>query len=276
VEAAFDSFDRFQGIVLRSDPTTRTIASKIHHRYDSLFAIDQSSAALAKLGPPDVALLFRAADLDFFYTVSRASLRDMQLDLNELRRRGIARKEDDGKVYAALVESRLFGQARAFAELHPLAATERVPAVVDNVVRRGPTALLVEDGGKKLERKSVDVKDGRRIVVVSSPLCHFSQRAIGSIESDPVLGPLFRDHALWIVPPDESTSISSVSTWNRVHPNEQMQFAYQREEWPMVERWETPVFYFLDGGRVVSKVAGWPLAGRKAEINRSLRLAHFM
>ena len=136
--------------------------------------------------------------------------------------------------------------------------------------------MLVRDGGKKLERKSIDLGKGGTIVVVASPLCHFCQRAIRSIEGDAVLRPLFREHALWMVPPDESTSISTVATWNRLHPNEEMEFAYRRDEWPMVERWETPVFYFFKDGRVVSKVAGWPVAGRKAELNRSLRLARLI
>jgi hypothetical protein len=52
-----------------------------------------------------------------------------------------------------------------------------------------------------------------------------------------------------------------------------MEFAYKREEWPMIERWETPVFYFFRDGRVVGKVIGWPVAGRKNEIRRSLRRA---
>ena len=273
VETAFDSFDRFQDSVLGGDLFTRIAASKIDARYRVLFSRYQTSTALAKLGSDDVALLFRAARADFLYSISPGALDDMQLDLSELRRRGIMRNDNDGKVYAALLESRLFDKARSFAKVHRLAAVEPVPDVVDDAVRKGPTMLLVRDGGKKLIRKSVDLREGPLIVVISSPLCHFCQRAIRSIESDAVLRPLMRDHALWIVPPDQSNPFATVATWNRLHPHEQMAFVYRREEWPMVERWETPVFYFLKNGHVVSKVRGWPRAGRKAEIRRSLRLA---
>jgi hypothetical protein len=276
VEAAFDGFDQFQDRVVRSDPFTRIAGSKIHERYRALFSAYQTSAALAELGPDDIALLFRAAGADFLYSVSQTSLDDMQLDLAELHRRGITRTDYDEKVYAALVESRSFDKARAFAKLHRLGSVETVPQVVDNVVRKGPTTLLVSDAGKKLVRKSVDLTEGRLIVVISSPLCHFCQRAIRSIERDAFLRPLIWDHALWIVPPDQSTPFATVATWNRLHPHEQMSFAYRREEWPMVQRWETPVFYFLKDGRVISIVRGWPVAGRKAEIRRSLRLAGLM
>jgi hypothetical protein len=273
IEAAYDSFDQFQERTVRGDLLTRIAAARIDERYRVLFSPYQTRAALAKLAPGDVTLLFRAASDDFVYSASAASLDDMQLDLAELQRRGIARKDHYEKVYAALLESRLFDKARAFAMLHRLASVEPVPYVVDKVAHKGPTTLLVRDGGKKLQRKSVDLTKGRLIVVIASPLCHFCQRAIGSIESDRSLRPLIRDRALWLVPPDQSTPFAVVAAWNRLHPHEQMEYAYRREEWSMVERWETPVFYFLKDGRVVSIVTGWPKAGRKAEIYRSLRLA---
>jgi hypothetical protein len=271
IRAAFESFDQFQATVIRNDLTTRAAASKIHDRYRALFSRYQKSTAVKKLNNDDVALLFRAADSAHFYTISADPLADMQLDLAELRRRGIAQNANFEKVYTALIESRSFDKARALSKLHRFTSVEAVPEVADNVVREGPTTLLVEQGGKKLERKSVDLSKGL-IVVVSSPLCHFCQRAIGSINRDARLRALFHAHALWMVPPDESTSFEAVANWNRIHPSETMQVAYRREEWPMIERWETPVFYFFRGGRVVSIVSGWPMAGRKAEINRSLKL----
>jgi hypothetical protein len=276
VESAFDGFDQFQDVVLRSDPLTRVAASKIHKRYRTLFSTYQTSTGVAKLGPADITLLFRAAGADFLYSVSPSALHDMELDLAELHRRGAARKDNDEKVFAALVEIRAFDQARAFVKLHRLGSVEAVPEVVDNAVHPGATRLLVTESGKKLVREPTDLNTGPRIVVIASPLCHFCQRAIRSIESDASLRPVIRHHAIWIVPPDQSTPFATVATWNHAHPHEQMAYAYRREEWPMVERWETPVFYFFKEGRVVSKVRGWPIAGRKAEIRRSLRLAGLM
>ena len=273
VESAFDSFAQFQDSVVRGDPLTRIAASEIDDRYRALFSAYQTSTALAKLGSDDVILLFRAARADFLYSVLPTALDDMRRDLAELHRRGTARQDDDENVYAALVESRLFDEARAFAKLHRLVSVEPVPDFVDNAVRTGPTRLLVRDGGKKLVRTSTDLASGPLIVVIASPLCHFCQRAIRSIESDPSLRPFIRSHSLWVVPPDQSTPFATVAAWNRAHPHEQMAYAYRREEWPMVERWETPVFYFFTAGKVVSKVRGWPVSGRKAEIRRSLRLA---
>lgn len=274
VETAFNGFDHFQRTVVESDPPTRTVASKINDRYRAAFSPYQTRTAVSKLGNGDLTLLFRAAHMAFVYGVSARPLADMQLDLAELRRRGIARDANYADVYASLMQIRYFDQARAFARLRPRTVSiEAVPVVADESNRQGPTALLVHAGGSKLERRSVDLRSGRRIVVVSSPLCHFSRRAIRSIENDAALRALFHEHAVWLVPPDQSTPFQTIAKWNRVHPQESMAVAYRREEWPMVDRWETPVFYFFRGGRVVGKVIGWPVAGRKAEIRRSLRLA---
>jgi hypothetical protein len=275
MESAFDSFDQFQRHLVDSDPPTDTVAAKVGERYRTLFAPYQTTATVAKLGNDDLALLFRAAHMAFFYSVAPSALDDMRLDLTELHRRGIAREADDARVYASLIQIRYFGEARAFARLHPRSPAEAVPDVADDSTHRGPSALYVHAGGSQLERRSVDLRTGR-ILVVSSPLCHFSQRAIRSIESDRALRPLFHNHAVWLVPADQSTPFTTVARWNHLHPHETMAVAYRREEWPMVDRWETPVFYFLRDGRVVSKVIGWPVAGRKAEIKRSLKLAGFI
>lgn len=275
VESAFGGFDQFRRNVVLHDVSTRAVASKINDRYRALISPYQTTTSVAKLRNEDLALLFQAAYVAFIYTISPGPLDDMRLDLAEMHRRGIAHTGDDAKVYASLIEIRYFGQARAFAKLHSRALTEAVSVVTDDRTRQGPTALLVEAGGSRLERRSLDLRNAG-IVVVSSPLCHFSQRAIRSIESDADLRPLFHDHAVWVVPPDQSTPFATVAKWNRVHPHESMAVAYRREEWPMIDLWETPVFYFLREGRVVSKVVGWPIAGRKAEIRRSLKRAGLM
>lgn len=40
----------------------------------------------------------------------------------------------------------------------------------------------------------------------------------------------------------------------------------------MLDRWETPTFYFFRQGKVVAKVVGWPGRGRKPEVRSALKL----
>ena len=44
----------------------------------------------------------------------------------------------------------------------------------------------------------------------------------------------------------------------------------------MVERFETPTFYFLDHGTVIDTVVGWPPAGNLDAIRRGLRRINLM
>src|ERR1700676_1382500 len=100
VESAFGGFDQFRRNVVLHDVATRAVASKINDRYRALILPYQKTAAVAKLRNEDLALLFQAAYVAFFYTVSPAPLDDMQLDLAEIHRRGIAHTGDDAKDYA--------------------------------------------------------------------------------------------------------------------------------------------------------------------------------
>ena len=45
-----------------------------------------------------------------------------------------------------------------------------------------------------------------------------------------------------------------------------MSLADQRADWPALDSWGTPTFYFFQRGALVSKVRGWPRAGRRAEL----------
>jgi hypothetical protein len=270
IEKLFDTFYAFHRDATRDDPTALALASRVVNRYRLDFAAYQTPATVQTVGTGDLSFLFRAADIAFSYAISGDMLDDMQLDVDELHRRGITR--EDRKFYAALIENRLFDRARAFAQSQSLGSIEIAPHIRDATTGAGPTALFVKNGGRVLVRQTVDLSNNQ-IVVVSSPFCHFSQRAVRSLEHDAALAPLFRDHALWIVPPDEGTPFSSVADWNQAHPIGPMKYTYRREEWPMVDRWETPVFYFFRNGHVVGKVTGWPKEGHKAEIRQSLKAA---
>ena len=86
----------------------------------------------------------------------------------------------------ALVASRRFEQARQLSTRVPQRQVEALPLVqVRPSGGLGPSALKVTVSGALEE--SINLSKGPRIVVVSHPLCHFSQRAVAAIEHDAVL-----------------------------------------------------------------------------------------
>jgi hypothetical protein len=137
--------------------------------------------------------------------------------------------------------------------------------------KAGPTQIVVSADGRRLTRRDFKLDAPAQILVVVSPLCHFAQHSLRDIASDPDIGPAFSQHATWLVPPDDgSTPVAEVARWNRDHPRETMVLAYDYREWPTIDRWEFPVFYFLRNGTLESEVIGWPRAGRKSEIAAAL------
>ena len=37
-----------------------------------------------------------------------------------------------------------------------------------------------------------------------------------------------------------------------------MEAVYLQKEWPLIESWQTPGFYFIKDGTIVASVIGWP------------------
>src|SRR5690606_15389081 len=103
--------------------------------------------------------------------------------------------------------------------------------------------------------------------------CHFTQNAAGAIESDPALHALFTEHAKWLAPQDTTTDFSVFRRWNAEHPDMPITITYLEAGFPMIDTWSTPTFYFIDHGRVVSQVTGWPRGERREEILAAYREA---
>ncbi len=272
LEQRLNALHQLEAKALMADAATRGLAHDFGKTYDGLFASLQNRSNLTKLNGADVSLLYLAASMANFYTFDARYLDDMQLDLAELQKRGGATQANYDEMYYSFIATRQFSRARAFARAHPRLALVRIPEFrdVSDAGSSGPTAMIVSPDGRVLSRRSVNLHKPAQIVVITTPFCHFSQRAIPNIESDTTLGQAFRDHATWLVPPVRG-GFDDVEQWNREHPHEAMQIAYKFQEWPMFDRWETPTFYFLKRGKVVAQVVGWPRQGRKREVKAALR-----
>lgn len=267
VQVQFARFDRVEHRIEASNPSTRVFVERFRSAYAQIFP-PLTHQRIASLDGPDLALLFRAAYVTQFYTHDPMYIRDMQRLLGELQGRRATEESQYQHLYDALVGARLFSQAITLSAKHPEISTIVLPKFrdVSDQGRSGPTDMTVSSDGRELVRHNVTVDAPSQIVVVSSPMCHFSQRAIRDIEADPVLRPLFRDRATWLVPPDINTPFETMAEWNRAHPDELMNAAYRIQEWPLLDRWETPTFYFIKRGALVAQVVGWPREGRKAQI----------
>lgn len=221
--------------------------------YARTYAPQQTESALRKLSDGDLALVFRATLIDLDVG-GATNPRDLALDLAELERRGVAAPEWFNGMYRALVAHRDFAGAREFRARHVALDLPAVPEVHDETSGTGPTVLALRDDGT-LARRTLALDPHAQVVVVAG--CHFSKDAAVDIESDAMLRDLFSRNVVWITPAGENPADPALTRWNREHPLAAMATVYRESEWPEIDSWNMPTFYFLRDGHVVEKVSSW-------------------
>lgn len=227
---------------------------------------------LDRISDHDLELLYRGAQRESYYTHDPMTIRDMASHLNALQGRGLASKDHYLHMYEAFIGARMLIEARALAGQHPMPELEVLPKLHEaaDLVPGQPTEWAVNPNKRELLRRSVDLQPVQ-VVVVSHPLCHFSQHAMRDIQADPVLREVFLKNAKWLAPQSNHLDLDVIQQWNRDHPGQETTLTFRRDEWPMIDSWATPTFYFLTNGAVSAKVEGWPKEGRRSELLGALR-----
>lgn len=207
---------------------------------------------------------FDAAVTAAFYSKDIAVARESLQLYRLLESRQAVEPRDAESVRSTLVKSRDLSSA---AELAYSSGDDRFGRVLfDNRVRKQfPSVMRPVEGGLEIRDVHDDVFQ-HGIVVVSSPLCHFSAAVGRAIASDRRLGLDF-ENSLWLVPPEGNLHLREIQQWNESHPGMDMALTYQWTDWSRIDGWQTPTFFFFHDGRVVERIVGWPLDGsRKGEL----------
>ena len=170
-------------------------------------------------------------------------------------------------MFAAMIAVRRFDRAREIATAYAF-EHERVPSAVVGEPDDGrPAGFDVEEDGNTPNRVHPAL-DGERIVAVVTPDCHFAEKALPDIASDPELGPLFRMRAYLLVPQERDLGLDDVLAWNRQHPDLPMRLVERERDWPGIDWDSIPAFFRLFDGKVIDSVRGWPPDGRSADMIR--------
>lgn len=201
------------------------------------------------------------------------ALPTMRRIVSELEQRGEDVGEPLRALYKSYVLAREFAGARALVARYPtLSGLELVPPIVPTVGMPETVSATTAEASSRatwrltseaaLARTNRAIPNGFFVVAIVAPQCHFSTRAMNAIVRDAELGSIFAN-AIWLVPPAESLDTALVQQWNTANPRYQFEHVNSVSEWPEVEYWDTPQFYFLANGRVIDTVVGWPREGRK-------------
>ena len=257
-----------------SDPERDSVRNHgVTEFYRTRFASYQAPEKLADTSDGDLIALMRAAQTAAYYSHDDAILDDAMVDLSLIEKRGKASAADFGETYRLLIGNRRFDEAQKFLDKHPALHETPPPTLLDlRPDWRGASEMRIGDR-KTLVWMPVDLEKVPRILVIGHPLCHFTQNAARAIEADPKLKALFAQQSKWLAPQDGTTDFDLFRQWNAQHPGEQMTIAYRAADFPQIDNWATPTFYFIDRGRVVSRVTGWPKGGRRDELLAAYRKA---
>lgn len=263
IEVRFEEFSRVE-----RDPaamSTRDRGERVGAAFDRGFG-DLADTGLRRLDAADLELVFRAANASAFHAQRDRDVDMLAWAFAELEARKAAGEKHVRDVAGALVAARRFDEARELAGRYAsLTGLEALPRVHGGNQTDGPSVLAVMDDGS-LTRESLDLGTAAQILVVAHPLCHFSRNAVAAIEGDPALRGIFLGHSRWLAPVDRKLHVDVLRNWNTTHPIARHSIAYRRQEWPGVDSWNTPTFYFLRDGKVVARVDGWPHEGHRQEL----------
>ena len=84
----------------------------------------------------------------------------------------------------------------------------------------------------------------------------------------------FIDNSIWLADKGASLTDNTIADWNNNMPDIGFQIVYAETDWPEINYWSSPSFYFFDESKLVSKVVGWPrnqTEGRKTALRTSFQ-----
>jgi len=268
IEQAVAGFRSDEARIMRSSPPQAEIAPKFVDSYEKWLHSNVRSPLLHTYSIASLTSLFDAANTATFYSFSPEAARGMMAIASELQDRNELSDKQAKQVFEALFSARLVLEARQWREKYGHFFSQPMPEFVDPPGRKKnlPTEWVVEEARNVVERRAIDISSGSSVIVAAHPLCHFSQNAIAQIMADPILRKRLEGHVKWLVPQHRNDDLQLVRDWNRDHPDALMSFAYKFSEWPEIDSWDTPTFYFFRDGHLVAKVAGWPDGGNMEKL----------
>ncbi len=187
---------------------------------------------------------------------------------------GLAKTIDVKNMYHALIKNRMFKQAKLFFDTHEGVELEKLPNFVNGYgFNEQEITIFALDAENKntLIKQNFNFSKNTELIIISHPRCHFCYRAAKHIKKDRVLSQFLSKHAHWFSPPDSAFYLDDISQWNNKFPNFTMKYIETSLDFPMLDYWGTPSFYFLTDGKVVDKLVGWPKEGRLKELKLLMR-----
>jgi hypothetical protein len=157
--------------------TTSIKAIAVANAFDRLMLPFLDAEKIKLTTPSDLKILFRAADMTAFYTAETKYVEYLQRISEVSEERKLITEEHYTKLYFALLQVRMLKEADALLARHKLSVNDALPAhrEAPDLSAQMPTEWLIEANSLSLLRRNVDINQGAKIIVVSSPGCLFPE-----------------------------------------------------------------------------------------------------
>lgn len=242
------------------DQLNGTDTAEIHaERFRTLWSDEDYGNGLEAASDEAVFLRVRAASTAAFYKPAGWILARYRMALEEAERRGIATEEHFSDLFDAYLAASRHDQAERLVQSYPDVDLPEVPEIVapgSPPSDSARTLWRVADDPLRLEGFHVEL-DAPRLLIVSSPNCGFCRMAARALPVDEVLGPLMRDHAIWLAEKSANNTYPRMLRFNREYPKAPHYFVGKATEWPIPDFSFTPRFHFVHEGEIVETLAGW-------------------
>ncbi len=207
----------------------------------------------------DLAPAFQALATLVFYAPKRTHAEDSLVLLRELEVRGLRTEAQVREAHEGLLRARLLAEARDLQARSAALKLEGVPPIAGEGMEPQPFSVLaLSEDGRSYAVESLPLEQGPRVVVLSSPHCGFSQKALDALQGDAGLKAAFERSASFVVPPQGSLEPAPFAAWRARHPWLRPKLIYRPEDWEGKGlSGATPTFYFLKDGRLEKKVNSW-------------------
>lgn len=256
-------------------PVDEQIADLRAKSYEALFlqcmAPVLDKAKIIKMDAASLHRTFSAVQTVTFYSANRQSVSLMKMIIDEKKHRGESVSAILPKLHSAYVRTRQFDKANVLAAEYPNITFSVLPQVKhDKPASR--SLYTVNDQATKIEQTAFNFPAGGHVVVVSAPICNPCKRLFSWLKTRPKWMTVIAENTTWITPVVGELYLDQMRETNDTYAPIRLQYTYSQKQWPEIEYWATPTFYFYRDGKLVKQMSGWPKKGREQALLSGLEV----
>lgn len=245
----------------------------IEKEFDLKFSDEIRDRRLQKQSTENLGYLFRALNYELFYTPVEKYLERIESVAKILEKRHKLDEQQIKILHQVYVALRDFSKAERLKVKYPKIDFELIPKLQDlSGFSNSRHVWQVNESLNTLQKVDFDSSKYAHVVVVSHPNCHFSNNSIQDISADPQLKEVMKKNTTWLMPQDRRIDFELIKYWNATRKDFPMVLTNQKKEWPELQDWATPSFYFYKNNVLLYRFSGWPKAGNKDRLIEGLSL----